>query len=432
MTEHSSIPVPHLTTALTGPLQLLEQHLLDNQVKIETWLRHEWCKTSPPVYGSVDLRNAGFKLAPVDMNLFPAGFNNLNLDFMSLCIQAAQDILVKCDADITRILLIPENHTRNLFYLESLCTLQEIILKAGFDVRIGSLISDLQSSQTILLPSGREICLEPLQRQGNRIKLNGFNPCFILLNNDLSNGIPDILQDIEQTIYPPMRLGWSQRLKSNHFSYYQAVTEEFAKNIGIDPWLISPLFRYSAGVDFLKKEGMENLREEAKNLLNEIQIKYDEYNIEQKPFIVIKADAGTYGMSVMMLSDVSELEHLNRKQRTRMTASKGGGAVTRVILQEGVYTFETIGMKEAVAEPVVYMIGHHVVGGFYRVHKNRGPTENLNAPGMHFEPLAFAKCCNVPDLDVKKESCDNRFYAYGVIARLSLLAAAREKQEGIV
>jgi oxygen-independent coproporphyrinogen-3 oxidase len=30
----------------------------------------------------VDLRNAGFKLAPVDTNLFPAGFNNLNLDLI--------------------------------------------------------------------------------------------------------------------------------------------------------------------------------------------------------------------------------------------------------------------------------------------------------------------------------------------------------------
>ena len=30
---------------------------------------------------SVDLRNSGFKLAPVDTNLFPGGFNNLNPGF---------------------------------------------------------------------------------------------------------------------------------------------------------------------------------------------------------------------------------------------------------------------------------------------------------------------------------------------------------------
>ena len=57
------------------------------------------------------------------------------------------------------------------------------------------------------------------------------------------------------------------------------------------------------------------------------------------------------------------------------------------MIQEGVYTFESI--NEAVAEPVVYMIDHFVVGGFYRVHTGRGTDENLNAPGMHFVPLAF-------------------------------------------
>ena len=76
------------------------------------------------------------------------------------------------------------------------------------------------------------------------------------------------------------------------------------------------------------------------------------------------------------------------------------------------------------AEPVVYMIGHYVVGGFYRVHKARAADENLNAPGMNFEPLAFVDNCNNPG-----DEEHNRFYAYGVIARLSMLAAAREKKE---
>jgi glutamate--cysteine ligase len=102
--------------------------------------------------------------------------------------------------------------------------------------------------------------------------------------------------------------------------------------------------------------------------------------------------------------------------------------VNQVILQEGVYTFETTD-TQAVAEPVVYMIGHHVVGGFYRVHKEKGVNENLNAPGMHFEPLAFAKACNNPDCRMQPDAGVNRFYAYGVIARLSMVAAAREKEE---
>jgi glutamate--cysteine ligase len=131
-------------------------------------------------------------------------------------------------------------------------------------------------------------------------------------------------------------------------------------------------------------------------------------------------------MGVMMVHSAQEIRELNRKQRTRMAASKGGQAITKVILQEGVYTFETWGDHQAVAEPVVYMIDHFVVGGFYRIHTARGPDENLNAPGMEFEPLAFAECCNTPDHSRAPDANPNRFYAYGVIARLALAAAARE------
>ena len=45
---------------------------------------------------------------------------------------------------------------------------------------------------------------------------------------------------------------------------------------------------------------------------------------------------------------------------------------------------------------------------------------------MHFEPLAFAQTCNRPDASQAPDAVPNRFYAYGVVARLALLAAARE------
>jgi glutamate--cysteine ligase len=71
------------------------------------------------------------------------------------------------------------------------------------------------------------------------------------------------------------------------------------------------------------------------------------------------------------------------------------------------------------------MMDHFVVGGFYRVHTGRGTDENLNAPGMHFVPLAFESSC-LPEPFGAPDCMPNRFYAYGVIARLSLLAAALE------
>ncbi|MDP2246981.1 MAG: glutamate--cysteine ligase, partial [Nitrosomonadales bacterium] len=68
--------VPHLTTALNGPLLNLEKRMLEAMPKIEHWFRGQWLEHASPFYASVDLRNSGFKLAPVDTNLFPGGFNN--------------------------------------------------------------------------------------------------------------------------------------------------------------------------------------------------------------------------------------------------------------------------------------------------------------------------------------------------------------------
>ncbi|HLD84254.1 MAG TPA: glutamate--cysteine ligase, partial [Coxiellaceae bacterium] len=154
--------VPHLETALTGPLLALEKKILGAQVQIESWFRSQWQATPPPFYGSVDLRNAGFKLAPVDTNLFPAGFNNLNPEMMALCVQAVQATMAEKCACATRLLLIPESHTRNIFYFENLAMLSEIFSRAGFDVRMGSINPDITSPHTQILPSGREIILEPL------------------------------------------------------------------------------------------------------------------------------------------------------------------------------------------------------------------------------------------------------------------------------
>ena len=108
-----------------------------------------------------------------------------------------------------------------------------------------------------------------------------------------------------------------------------------------------------------------------------------------------------------------------------MAVIKDGQQVSDVIIQEGVLTNERI--NEAVAEPVVYMMDRYVVGGFYRVHAERGIDENLNAPGASFVPLAFAESTRLPQPGEKPgASAPNRFYMYGVIGRLAMLAASYE------
>ncbi|MEO8400215.1 MAG: glutamate--cysteine ligase [Gammaproteobacteria bacterium] len=414
---------------MVGPLHLLEQQLLNREKEIEDWFQSQWKLSPAPVYGSVDLRNAGFKLAPVDMNLFPAGFNNLNQVFLPLSIEAARIAILSASPQARKIMLLPENHTRNIYYWKNVKGLLQILTSAGFEVKIGTLLPDYQDAKELDLNDGESVTLQTLTREKDFIKVGDFVPDVILLNNDLSDGIPDVLTHLAQPVIPPAELGWSQRLKSEHFQYYADISDEFAKMIDIDPWFIAPLFRQCGEVDFMRREGEDCLTKYVGQLFEAIQKKYTEYSIACKPFIIVKADAGTYGMAVMTVRSVEELQSLNRKQRTSMSKTKSGQPVHRVIVQEGVYTFETWGPENAVAEPVVYLWGQRVVGGFYRVHKERSIDENLNAPGMHFEPLAFVKPCHQPKITPEQDECQNRFYAYGVIARLSMLAAAREMLE---
>jgi glutamate--cysteine ligase len=411
--------VPRLTTALSGPLPQLERTLLEKSIAIEQWFRGQWQEHTPPFYCSVDLRNSGVKLAPVDTNLFPGGFNNLNPDFHALCVQAAQTAIEKICPDARDALLIPENHTRNQFYLQNVATLARILRLAGTNVRIGSLLPGLAGPMDVDLPDGKKLTLEPLKRNGSRIGLDGFDPCVVVLNNDLSSGIPDILRDVEQPLFPPTHAGWAVRRKSHHFAAYNDVAKEFAQFLGIDPWMINPYFEMCGKINFQEHQGEECLAGYVAEILDDIRAKYKEYGISDDPFVIVKADAGTYGMGIMTVKDASEVRGLNRKQRNKMAVVKEGLEVHEVLVQEGVYTLETV------AEPVVYMIDRFVVGGFYRLNTQRGKDQNLNAPGMQFEQLAFAEPCSLPDPD-DPDCAPNRFYAYGVIARLALLAASLE------
>src|SRR6266436_4253910 len=343
--QPSSVPV---LASAAGPVLEFERRILDSMTDIEHWFRQNWQEHTPPFYGSVDLRNSGFKLAPVDMNLFPGGFNNLSEDALPCAVQAAQVAIERNCPDARKLLLIPERHTRNVFYLQNVARLVRLLATPGLEVRVGTLSPDVTKPSAISLPGGERLMVEPVRRHGDRVGLEDFDPCIVLLNNDLSAGIPPEMRD-----------------------------------------------------------------------------RYRERDIQQKPFVIVKADAGTYGMGIMTVRDASEVVGLSRKQRNKMAVVKEGLEVSDVIIQEGVPTYETI--DQAVAEPVVYMIDRYVVGGFYRVHRQRGIDENLNAPGMEFVPLAFSNPCNLPNVQAEPgSSAQNRFYCYGVMGRLALLAASIE------
>ncbi|MDR6853928.1 glutamate--cysteine ligase [Variovorax guangxiensis] len=421
--------VPHLVTALTGPINELEQRILDSMPAIERWFRLEWMEHTPPFYSSVDIRNAGFKLAPVDTSLFPRGWNNLTDDMLPLAVQAAQAAIEKICPEARNLLVIPENHSKNTFYLANVARLVRIFHMAGLNVRVGSIDPAIKSPKKIELPHGESVCLEPVVRSRRRLGLKHFDPCTILLNNDLSAGTPGIVEDLhEQYLLPPLHAGWSVRRKSNHLHSYEEVSKRFGKLLGIDPWLINPMHARAGGVDLAEGKGLDVLTSHVDALLTKIRRKYKEYGINEKPFVVVKSDNGADPMGVMTVRDVKDLEAFNHRARTRGAAANDEvRASGDLIVQEGVLTNERV--HDGVAEPVVYMMDRYVVGGFYRVHAERSPDENLNIPGASFVPLAFSESAHLPQPGAKPgASAPNRFYMYGVIGRLAMVAASYEME----
>ena len=415
--------VPHLVTALTGPINELEQRVLDSMPAIERWFRLEWMEHTPPFYTAVDIRNAGFKLAPLNTSLFPSAWNNLSPDMLPLAVQAAMASIEKICPEARNLLIVADNAIRNTFYLSNLAQLQQIFHMAGLNVRIGSISPDVKHNASIDLPDGRTVTIEPVLRTNGRIGVEQFDPCTILLNNDLHTGVPGILEDLyQQHLLPPLHAGWTTRRKSNHYKSYEEVAKRFGKLIGIDPWLVNPLLDKAAGVDVFAEDGIAVLADAADSMLGKIKRRYKEYGIKEKPFVVLKADNGRNGIGCMTVRDAKDVAMLLQKQRDKKGVLQ---ELQDVLIQEGVMTHER--MNDAVAEPVVYVMDRYVVGGFYRVHAEQGRDEDLSAADSTYVPLAFAEATRLPQPGVRPGvSAPNRFYMYGVIARLAALAASYE------
>jgi glutamate--cysteine ligase len=383
---------------------------------------------TPPFYSSVDLRNAGFKLAPVDTSLFPGDWNHLTPEMLPLAVQAAMAAIEKICPEARNLLVIPQNQANNTFYLANIAQLRRIFHMAGLNVRIGSIDPAIKKPTTVELPNGDSVLLEPVLRGKRRLGVKDFDPCTILLNNDLSAGVPGILEDIhEQYLLPPLHAGWATRRKSTHFKCYEEVAKRLGKLLGVDPWLITPMFEKCGAVNLTESAGMEALSTHVDSQLGKIRRKYKEYGIKEKPFVVVKADNGSHGMGIVTVRDVKDLDALSQRVHELAKTAPELNQPRDILVQEGVLTKER--MHDAVAEPVVYMMDRYVVGGFYRIHAGRGMDENLNAPGSSFVPLAFEQSTYLPQPGIKPgASAPNRFYMYGVVARLAMLAASYEME----
>ena len=402
--------VPHLITALTGPINELEQRILESMPAIERWFRLEWMEHTPVFYSAVGLRNAGFKLAPLSTRLHPGGFNQLSEAMLPLAVQAAMAAIEKICPEAKNLLLIPDPKQRSADELASLATLVRIFHQAGLNVRLGALEEGLGAPVELALADGGSLLLEPLLRRRGRLLLKDFDPCTILLNCDLADGVPQILKHLdEQYLLPPLHASAAQRQPGSHLVTYEEVAKRFAKLLGMDPWLINPLHARCEAPSFQAGAGLDELQTQADAILAKVRKKYKDYGINEKPFLVLKPAGRQGAPGHQVVRDAKELAGLY------------GPGPAALLIQEGVPTLERL--DAAAVEPVVYLLDRYVVGGSYRVLSEAGAAARQ-------VPLAFADAAQLARPGERPgASAPNRFYMYGVVARLAMLAASYELEQ---
>lgn len=401
--------------------QIISAKILQNQDLINDFFFTKFSQNQPIFYNSVDLRHSQFKIAPIDNNCFPAGFNNIKNDSKQNAKLNAQNHIKKYYNNAQKILIIPENHSRNLKYLENILSLQQILQNSNNQVIIGSLIEDIEDISIIEVNENSKIQLEKIIRIDNKIiTKTGFEPDLIILNNDLTSQNPEILKNIQQPITPSTKLGWYKRSKAKHFSIYNNLANEICELINLDPWLISSYQSSCDNVDFKNNVGFECLSNEVDILLNKIKKKYQEYNIKSEPYCYIKADSGTYGMAITQVFSAQEALSFNKKERNKMNMLKESKKNNVAFIQEGIPTADIILNNNA--EPLIYLIDGEIIANLFRANKNRNDKNSLNAMGAEFFDL---KNLTPHEINIGDEA-KTMILIYEFIAKLSALSAAIE------
>lgn len=401
-------------------LETLWQKFDENSAKIEEFFSEKFNQTPALIYNSCDLRHSGFKICPIDTNCFPAGFNNLGEESKTFAKEVAAKYLDKNFPHSKRIIIIPENHTRNLRYLANVLNLAEI-LSTSRQVVVGTLIEEVEKEVTLEVDENKNLTLKKLINENGRIKtFDGFEADLIVLNNDLTDGVPEILQNVSNDIVPSIDLGWHKRTKSDHFDIYNSLAKELADIVGIDPWLISSIHESCDEVNFKEQTGFDCLVKKVDKTLLAIKEKYQQFGISDEPYVYVKADNGTYGMAIWPVSSGQEILEINKKNRNKMSVIKGSIANTKVMIQEGIKTVDKI--NNQFAEPMIYLIDGSVIGNLFRVNESRDEKISLNSPGASFFDLKDLDDKNI-NLGLNKEKIS---LIYNVVARLAALSTSKE------
>ena len=392
----------------------LNQLIESKRREITEWMDNKRSEVPIPIYGSVDVRDAGWKIAVVDANHFPAGFNNIASEDEPHLSALLKNHIKRRDESCQWVHLYPESHTRNAAYVENLTTLQRLIEMAGFRCTVGSPeLAEHGSLAGISGPLKLDV-VEVIDVEGeDRIVVDGEIPDLILLNNDLTEGIVPGLGS--SRVSPPPVMGWHSRRKSHHYDALSGYVDEIATMLGIDAWNLMADWFVSKDKCLDRESCRIELAAEVDDFINKIKEKYSAIGIDREPVVFIKNDSGTYGLGILSVSSGTELLSLSNRKMKKLMYSKGGVEVENFLIQEGIPT-RLHTEDGGPVEPVVYLVDGQAASWFYRINEKKNDIENLNSPSALFKSYT----------DVGHLYGENAHGWHALVAELSMLAMGKE------
>ena len=389
--------------------QLLE----DKRVEITAWMKEKRSQVPIPIYGSVDVRDAGWKIGVVDANHFPAGFNNVSKENLMELANLFKEHVQRSHPSCKWVHIYPESHTRNPGYVENIASIKSMIEQAGFSCTVGS--PNLNEFGALNGLSGPLLLQSVRVDETGELEVDGDHPDLILLNNDLTDGaIPGVQST---NITPPPHMGWFRRRKSHHYEMLKPYVDEMASLLSIDPWHLMPDWFVSQNKCLTEEACKIKLAEEIDEFLDGLREKYATLGIDRQPTVVMKNDSGTYGLGIMMLTAGEQILNLSNRKANKLRYAKGGADVENFLIQEGIPTALATETGETL-EPVVYLVDGEAASWFYRINAKKSDMDNLNSPSARFENYEDAENPHIRE-------------AHGwhaLVAELSMLAMGAEAE----
>lgn len=396
----------------------VHDQICQNYSDLQTWFQSTSSQLSYPIYSSYDIRDSGYKIANVDANIYPAGFNNICPTDKETSVELFKKYIHShYKFDIKKILIITEEHTKNPYYLENVATISDLLSQAGYEVRL-AFPKNLSEILTLESVTGRKLQFGSGYQSSSWVQ--DFKPDLIISNNDFSDPLQDWASQLTTPMNPPRELGWYQRKKSRYFTHYNQLINDFAKSIKVDPFLLRVETEEFSDFDVNSNVSRDSLADQVDLFLEKLKQKYKTHGFTQEPFCFVKNNSGTYGLGVVKVNSAQEVKEWTYNSRKKMKAAKGGRTIEHVIIQEGLPTVVTSDEKSA--EPVIYMVGCELAGGFLRTHAEKSSTESLNSPGA-----VYKKLC-VTDLYSDHTACPKE-NVYGWSAKIGVLAIGLEAKD---